>query len=932
MIMYRDAFRPSRPSYETSEREKIDKNPPVVEEKVIEKSEQKHEAILPPRDLEPKDISPDTDAASSITMSDQDATSPRGDIAPVDSMVTDVTEKSYMDSTIVDSKPVDESRGDDVNVDTEIEEHGSVKVKDEVEKIESRVRDHPDGGSPSPNDEDQTVTSNNAEDELAEPSKAVEQILSKVDDHVDAKSEVPSDLAVKSEETETPESNKEIVQKHVKIEEPNDKANDETNLEENKMVVSSNEQSDKDSIQSEKLDQKTDDTLPTQKANNDVINSISASENETIPTENIHDYAHENQKLTEGQPLESKDDPVESNVSGNGEQTQTNDKTEDEAMSKKPESQADGHKDLKADPNQEVLSDVDKNETSMSKEVTDIQHSRPVAEDEIDQNTDECSSMTRSDVTSGKVSQDASETEKTLDFPKQEQQNAPVDVTEKTEDKILESVVPSEVIEKEDTTDSAVVEDSPTKEMPEPLISELSPNHKSSEHVITGTVNQTSTKETIDEGSKNENDTVEISLDQQSSELTINANDVIDSKDDMDKDKIDISSDKEPSPLSKDEDGNEMEKIEVMEKDTSDDGKDTRTKTEKTEDIQNESVQERIHDDSINKKLPVEIAEIEQDDKDNKEDDANQLTMEKPELDKSVLMQDKAVDLAKGNAIITKDNDEHNDKTIEHTIKLEDDNATSASTESVSQSDVSKDIKSVDTAHARENESQDLKQSDPVESETSDPVINEVQVNESFTTSAADKTENDTRENEMESNKQESEETKGSNNLKQIESDNEQIVERSSDLKAVTENDNDKPEIDTETSKNAVTNLPDNENENLHPIKDEKNSTDSAPETGVTDKDTSDEHKVNGFSKETTPADTTENETIDIQKIEKLLNGEGMFESLNIVADMECLCLHEMLSSLPTRCLLCFHLRLCIEFINKKKDLCSMEFAYSIAM
>ena len=122
--MYRDAFRPSRPAYERPEPEikpvtTVKDKSPVVDEQLVEQYVSKAEAS-PVFRHEPTDISPDTDAASSITMSDDDEPQP-------DAIVEDL----ILEKEITSPTEQDTQQDDDVQSE---EESNTIIVKKEKMK------------------------------------------------------------------------------------------------------------------------------------------------------------------------------------------------------------------------------------------------------------------------------------------------------------------------------------------------------------------------------------------------------------------------------------------------------------------------------------------------------------------------------------------------------------------------------------------------------------------------------------------------------------------------------------------------------------------------------------------------------------------------------------------------------------------------------
>ena len=195
LIMYRDAFKPR--SIDRNETE-------ITKEKELEKPIAAKVEKTVTRQPEQRDASPDTDAASSITMSDNEM-SAKGDEGELDLEDQSTGDKGLdvENKKIVDSDNTGKGKGDGSSVDTvksPVIEH-VVKVRDEVQKIETQAL----------NDETDSQLNGNVYGEVVSNEESA--VIHKVNNVIKEKNggEVPLAIAPDVTSTKSPSPVKEVM-------------------------------------------------------------------------------------------------------------------------------------------------------------------------------------------------------------------------------------------------------------------------------------------------------------------------------------------------------------------------------------------------------------------------------------------------------------------------------------------------------------------------------------------------------------------------------------------------------------------------------------------------------------------------------------------------------------------------------------------------
>lgn len=554
LIMYRDAYRPS-----SSECTEPEKQPDKVTEGISKKVEPVVLRDTKPQasnEMELQDASPDTDAASSITMSDQD--SPKGELptevaGDCDDVVVSDTKPECVDTkteseedtnkSVESREQVDDSKGMETKIDTSVTIHDPttervVIVKEEVKKIESKSIDETDSKDITAEDNEmispvkehkavESSESTNEDKNIPEEKNITtetEPESTDANEHI-LKAISPSVSKSVASEAEHDDAQCEII--HVqtdsvaKEEKPKDVQSELEN--EAKLVISNESLTAKDNkeaeivvtgnIQGENIDKGDDNTE--NELNKDEDNEIVTKSDENIVSDSQYEAESSDKPKDSSISISNIQDSASADEANKQEESsglseavpKTEEQEVTETFSKSTESVSeslpvseDKKDEIETDKSSEtnvtavqstapIVSTIESitlttTETPTGSEKVDSQTEQPTKPTEQvsnDKSATDSTAESKADATESKSIDDKAKAPTDIPLNDNNDQQTVAEIIEKTEDKLLETMVQSEIIEKSSDADSVVVETSPTKELPDKPIAEPESTEKSTE-------------------------------------------------------------------------------------------------------------------------------------------------------------------------------------------------------------------------------------------------------------------------------------------------------------------------------------------------------------------------------------------------------------------------------------------------------------------
>ncbi|XP_052789031.1 protein P200-like isoform X2 [Mya arenaria] len=510
--MYRDNFKPSS-SNERNEPEKPVEKPIV---KVVEKIvEAKQEPVLK---FEPRDASPDTDAACSVTISDKDPTSPDSEIPPramdidPDMSKTDDSKETGDED---DKNVVDEAPPSPV-------EH-PVIVKKVVEEIESRAKDYTDGSStPSPvktqtfpletNDDEVTVDEETIEDDKVEINEPA----------VEIKDNAPLESSIKTERNVETASAATIVDIQDQTEQDVAETPDEVKSEDKSTadIVVDHKDLGKGSVEDRTDETHTETVSKDVKPNMNQSSTILSSPGVTSPVDVL------GTDLSDTVIDKSVESESESHVKANvleekrtEENEITDDKSENVDQPKIEPQLTDLASESIPKPNEiDAGSSNEVDEKTEDKVLETVVLSEQVEKDIIEEPTVLETSPTKESPVEPISGTNVDAKPDSLEIKSSIEPDVIDEVVDKTEDKVEETVVLSEQEEKQIIQEPAVVETSPAKESPVKPISGTNVDAKPDSLEIKSCIEPSVTDEVVDKTEDKVEETV-VSSEQEKTEI-----------------------------------------------------------------------------------------------------------------------------------------------------------------------------------------------------------------------------------------------------------------------------------------------------------------------------------------------------------------------------------------------------------------------------